>query len=125
MMTWHAFMAASAFLWLSGVTPAQQAASTTVSTSGRKDLTSSTLEITQMSVHSPMNVAFSTPGRPCFFRSSSRAFSMAPRYRLPKPCLSMGVRPTAYAVSWGTISQPSVPQMQWGTGRFRPSWLSR
>ena len=49
-------MAARAFRWLSGVTPAQQPASTTISASGKNALASSALEMTQISVQRPMKV---------------------------------------------------------------------
>ena len=47
-------MAFSAVPWLSGVTPAQQAASTAMGVSGRKARSSMALEITQISVQTPM-----------------------------------------------------------------------
>ena len=52
-MIWHERIAESAAAWLSGVTPAQQEASTEMRTSGIIAFSSSALEITQMSVHSP------------------------------------------------------------------------
>lgn len=56
---WQTFIASSARSWLSGVTPAQQFASTWIRTSGRNAFSSIALEITQMSVQSPTRVMVS------------------------------------------------------------------
>ena len=52
---WHIFIVVSAALWLSGVTPAQQAASTRISASGKCALSSSAFDTTQISVQSPIS----------------------------------------------------------------------
>ena len=49
-------MTASAFLWPSGVDPAQHAASTIIGLSGKKALRIIALEITQISVQTPISV---------------------------------------------------------------------
>lgn len=67
-------MALRALIWLSGVTPAQQDASTAMGTSGKKDLRTRALEITQISVHSPMSTT-SAMGSALFRRTSSSARS--------------------------------------------------
>ena len=53
-------MTASAFLWPSGVDPAQHAASTIIGLSGKKALRIIALEITQISVQTPISVILST-----------------------------------------------------------------
>ena len=64
-------MACRAFLWLSGVTPAQPAASTIRGISGKKAFVTITLEITQISVHRPQKVMLP------IFSSFSSTFTQA------------------------------------------------
>ena len=80
---WQARMAWSAMRWLCGVTPAQQAASTVIGTSGKKARSNRALLMTQMSVQRPMRVIDSMGY--CAFMACRRS----PREVLPKVGLSM------------------------------------
>ena len=111
---WHIFIAFSAFSWLSGVTPAQHAASTMIGTSGRAAFTRSALEITQISVQSPINVILPISSS-IFIATSSSARSVE-----PKVSLSIGSVFLSLSSSL-LICHPSVFRMQCGTGSFFPS----
>lgn len=76
------------------------------------------LEITQISVQSPTSVILPISS------SSWRARRSAARSVEPKVSLSMGSVFLKASNSF-RICQPSVPRMQWGTGRFFPSCVSR
>ena len=65
-------MASSARAWLSGVTPAQQDASTRIGTSGKNAFSSMALDMTQISVHSPTRVILSI-GSTSLFRSFNQS----------------------------------------------------
>ena len=107
-------MAARAFSWLSGVTPAQQALSTAIGSSGSAHLADSTFVITQISVQSPTNsaeVRLSSYLRYC--TSSSEPNEGLSKIRAP------------VVSNAGSISQPGVFSMQWGTGRFFPSCVCK
>lgn len=105
-------MAARAFSWLSGVTPAQQETRTEIGISHNRAFRQRALEITQMSVHRPTN---STAVYPPASTKSQRATD-------PNVGLSMTatVFPFPASRTSGTISQPGVPCTQWTTGSCCP-----
>ena len=56
---WHIFIVARAELWVSGVTPAQQAESTLISAFGKSAFRINAFDTTQISVQSPTSSIFS------------------------------------------------------------------
>ena len=110
MSIWHIFIAFSACVWLSGVTPAQQFASTIIGVSQSNDFIFSALEITQISVHNPTNVMRSY----CFWQSVC-ANSVEPKVGLS---IIRGFLFTPAFQTSFCISQPKVFLMQWTTGSF-------
>ena len=112
--TWHIRIALSAFLWLSGVTPAQHDESTVIFVSGSAALRTKALLITQMSVQSPTSSISSSHARDAAYSAS--AFD--PNAGLLK------IRASS-VFSLSEICQPRVPSTQCTTGRFRPSCVSR
>ena len=98
MAIWHIFIAFSAFSWLSGVTPAQQSARTKTGVSGSLAFRIIAFEMTQMSVHSPINSTDSSSGTRAICSASSNE---------PNTGLSMIVE--SPVSSRASICQPSVP----------------
>ena len=113
---WQTDIAERAFLWLSGVTPAQQSAFTEILTSGKSDLIKKAFDITHISVHKPI---ISIWNGSFILHNSSASFGQ------PKPFFSKIPQLPATLKTSEFISQPLVFFIQWGTGRFLPSWVSK
>ena len=92
-------MAASAVSCPAGVAPAQQSARTETRVSGANALISSALEMTQMSVHTPISSASAKPPS-----AANRARSQLPNAGLSK------MRSPSFA-SPSASCQPSVPRI--------------
>ena len=111
-------MVSSAASCFCGVTPAQHAGSTEMRASGSTAFSKSAFDTTQMSVHRPTS---STCSSSCSaICLTARASSVEPNVGLSNTW-SAG---TSSATS-GRSCQPSVPLMQWGTGRYVPSCVER
>ena len=108
MRTWHIFMAAIAFSWLFGVTPAQQEASTEIGISGNAALRIIAFAMTQISVQSPVSS----------IASGRRLRTASGSANEPNAGFSMTAAARAtYGAKAGAISQPCDALTQCTTGR--------
>ena len=107
------------YLLTRGLTPAQASASTAITASGHTALASSTLEITQMSVHSPTN---NSRRYPASRRNPPKATE--PNVFFSNDPITASPRARSAAATAGVSSHPALPRRQCGTGSFLPSTVS-